>query len=356
MRSWLPPVVAWLVAIVVMAAAAQTAGVDPLHASAWARSDSAHYESIALHGYDVRRCASHGWCGNTAWFPGYPLLLAAVHAPGIPLNVAGLLVAWSAALTMLLLVWRWWLMHGSGRYAGLACAAFAPGAVYLYAIFPVSILAVGAIVFLHALERNRFTAAGAAAAATALSYPVGLVAGVLVAGAWALRRRSWRALLIAVPPLIVGAALVVAQRVQTGLWDAYWKVERTYDGGLRFPLQTLWEWLRVLWHSKNPLGYTLAPSWQLLLVAILVLGAVAWALARKPAGARDYLLLSWTVAAWMIPLTQAHQAVWRSEAALVPLSPLVAHWPRPCRWVTACALAVVAFGLAEAFFTSTLSG
>src|SRR3954466_14349368 len=93
-RLWASPILAWLAALALMAAAAGAAGSDPFTAASWAHSDSAHYEAIAEHGYRLHRCAATGWCGNTAWFPGYSLLVAAVHAPGVPIHTAGLVVSW----------------------------------------------------------------------------------------------------------------------------------------------------------------------------------------------------------------------------------------------------------------------
>src|SRR5690348_5428499 len=92
-RAWLPPVLAWVAAALLLCAAAVVSGHDPLRASNWARWDSGYYEAIAHHGYSMHRCAlGEGlnararWCGNTAWFPGYPLLIAAISAIGVSIN------------------------------------------------------------------------------------------------------------------------------------------------------------------------------------------------------------------------------------------------------------------------------
>ena len=34
------------------------------------------------------------WCGNAAWFPGYPLLLAGLHVFGLPILGTGIAVSW----------------------------------------------------------------------------------------------------------------------------------------------------------------------------------------------------------------------------------------------------------------------
>ncbi len=351
--AWLPPLAAWLAAAALLCGAATATGRSPFEASTWARFDSGHYESIARHGYDLHRCRPgegqnpHAqWCGNTAWFPAYPLLLAAAAAGGLPLEPAGVVISWLASGATLLLLWRWFLR---GRLGALACAAFAPGVVYLYAVYPMSLFALASVVFVRLLEREH-RAAGIAGAVAALAYPIGMVL-VPVLALVSARRRLERIVLVAGPAVVAGLALLLVQRLQTGRWTAYFDVADTY-GGLHEPAETLWTWLRVLWRSSGPFGYTLAPVWQLLLVTVLLL-AVAAAVARHH-DPRDIALLAWCVGVWIVPLLQPGQSLWRSEAALVLLMPLLVRLPKPFAWATAVALVVVGFALAHGYFAGTL--
>jgi Gpi18-like mannosyltransferase len=351
--AWLPPLAAWLAAAALLCATAGATGHSPFEASTWARFDSAHYESIARHGYDLHRCRpGEGpsdraqWCGNTAWFPAYPLLLAAAGAIGFPLEPAGVVISWLAAAGTLLLLWRWFL---HGRLGALVCAAFAPGVVYLYAVYPMSLFALASVVFVRLLER-RHRLAGIAGAVAALAYPIGMVLVPVLAVVYA-RRRLERVVLLAGPAVVAGLALLLAQRLQTGSWAAYFRVANNY-GGLHEPAQTFWTWLRVLWQSSGPFGYTLAPVWQLLLVTVLLVAVVAAVVRRRDA--RDLALLVWCVGVWIVPLLQPGQSLWRSEAALVLLTPLLARLPRPFAWAAAIALVVVGFALAHGFFAGTL--
>lgn len=319
-----------------------------------------HYEAIARHGYELHHCApGEGmnervkWCGNTAWFPGYPLLLAAAAAVGLPLQAAGVAISWLAAAATLVLLWRWFLPH---RLGPLACAAFAPGLVYLYAVFPLSVLTLAAVVFLRYLDRNP-RAAGAAGAAAALTYPLGLalVPVVTLVHLWQRRRSSGlvaRGLVLAGPALVAGAAIVVAQRLQTGRWTAYFDLANTY-GGLHDPVTTLTDWLTVLRQAANPFAYALVPVWQLLLVTALLAITVVAVLVKR-GGRRELVLLAWCIGVWFVPLLQSHQSLWRTEAALVLLAPLLALLPRPLVWATAAALVVAGYGVAHEFFAGTL--
>jgi hypothetical protein len=358
-EGWVPPLAAWIAGAALLSLAAVATGHDPFAASSWARWDSGYYEQIARHGYELHRCrpgeglnARAQWCGNTAWFPGYPLLIAAVAAVGIPLVPGAVAISWLAGAATLVLLWRWFLPR---RIAPLACAAFAPGLVYLYALFPLSMLALAGVVFLRYLERDP-RIAGLAGAAAALVYPLGVAVVPIVALAqcWQHRDRGGvvrRALLLAGPAVAAGAAIVVAQRLQTGRWTAYYDVTNNY-GGVHNPVTTISDWVTVLLQSKNAFGYSLAPIWQFLFVTVLLVAAVAAALAR---GRRSQAgLLAWCLGVWFVPLLQSQQSLWRSEAALVLLSPLLALLPRRAIWVCVAGLVVVAFGVAHEFFAGSL--
>jgi hypothetical protein len=186
--SWLPAVV-WAAALATLCITAGLTGHDPLSTATWEHWDSAHYESIALGGYEIHPCSSsagesvHGLCDNAAWFPAYPWLIGALHTLGVPVGVAGVAVAWTFALVALLLLWHVFL-RGSLRFVGLAAllyAAFRPGQVYEYAVFPISMFVTFTVAFLALLDRGRWLAAGLAGFAAALVYPIGVIVGPPVA-------------------------------------------------------------------------------------------------------------------------------------------------------------------------------
>jgi hypothetical protein len=352
-EAWLPPLGAWAAAAALVCGAAVATGHDPLHATTWARWDSVYYEGIARHGYQVHRCAPwegmnerQQWCGNTAWFPAYPLLLAAAAAVGLPLQASGVVISWLAALATLVLVWRWFVPR---QLAPLACAALAPGVVYLYAVFPLSLLTLAGAVFLRFLDRRPWAAAAAGAVA-ALAYPLGMALVPIVAVVSAVRhRRPARAAVLAGPAVVAGLLLVLVQRLQTGSWTAYADVAGAY-GGLHDPLTSITDLLTVLRDSSNPFAYALAPNWQFVLVTVLLAAATVAAVRRR----HDVGVVAWCIGAWFVPLIQSGQSVWRSEAALVLLSPLLLALPRRLVWAATVALAAVGFAVAHEFFAGTL--
>ena len=343
------PLAAWAAALAVLWLAAASSGASPFSSSTWVHWDSGHYLAIATHGYDLHRCKPRElprpetWCGNTAWFPLYPWTIRAVHALDVPAAWAGIAISWFFAAIALVLLWRTFPMP----LLGLAYAAYAPGFVYNFAVFPLSLFVAATIAYLAALRRRRWGRGGAAAFAAALAYPIGVIVLPVVSLLYVARATTRVAptAITALPPLLAFGVVVLDQRLEVGRWRAFFDVQKSYGHGIHDPFTTTWNYATVPFRG-SPFTWGAAPYWQTLVVtAILVLVVV-----RR----RDVLLLLYAVVAWALPLMQANVSVWRSEDALVPIAPLVGRLPR---WLAAaCVLAVVAVGFATAklFFQGAL--
>jgi hypothetical protein len=359
----LPPLVAWLGALGLLLLVAALSGFSPWHAGTWARWDSALYEDIARHGYTLVRCPTDAdpdaWCGNAGWFPGYPWIVAGLSAPGLPVAGVAVAVSWLFAGATLVLLWFTFLEARLtwGSAAVLAYAACAPGLIYDYAIYPLSMLAFFTVAYLWCLYRGRWLLAGAAGAAAVLAYPIGLVLPV-VAVVWialTVDRGRGRAIVSSVAgPALAVLVLSVVQRVETGRWDAYLKVQAKYGHGLHEPLGQIWNALVPLTRGE-PFTRANAPALQTLLVSAVLLAAlVQLAVRRREATRLDGLIALWAVTAWVLPLTAAHLSIWRSEAALLPLALLVGRMPRPVSIGFAAAAAVVAVPVAVLYLHGRL--
>jgi hypothetical protein len=358
---------AWSAALLVLCITAAASGHDPLSTATWEHWDSGHYESIALGGYDVHRCApgetdsGARWCGNAAWFPAYPWLLAALHLLGLPIGVAGIAVAWAFALAALLLLWHAFLRLSPKPFAASALlyAAFTPGLVYEYAVFPLSMFVTFTVGFLALLYRGRWLAAGLAGFAAALTYPIGVMVAPVVAFAWALLRargnRTRAVVLAAVPPAGAFAVVAAVQRVQTGRWRAFFDVQAQYAHGFHDPFGVTENVLLPLARASQPFTHDLAASWQTLLVALTLaaLGVHA-ALRRRHLALLDPLILLFAAIAWALPLIPANVSVWRSQTALAPVALLVARLPRPLAASVIVASVIVNVALARLFFEGRL--
>ena len=355
-----PPLAAWACGLLVLCVTAAATGHDPFAPSTWTRWDSGHYLEIAAHDYDVHRCAGSAttWCGNAAWFPGYPALIAALHQLGIPFGAAGVAIAWTFALAAIVALWQWFLRDRPAAVAalGLAYAAFAPGQVYEYAVFPLSMFVTFTVAFLALMLRGRWLAAGLAGLAAGLCYPVGVLIPV-VAAAWTIgtRRRVRTVLLVTVPAALAFPAVLLVQRVQTGRWTAFFDVQAEYSASVHDPFGVLWNQVLLLARSDRPFDHAAAPVWQTIIVTAIVAAVVARAVVRRRRLERtDVLLTVWAVAAWALPLTQASVSVWRSHAALMPIALVVARLPRAAAVAAVAALVTLSVPMARLFFEGRL--
>jgi hypothetical protein len=199
--------------------------------------------------------------------------------------------------------------------------------------------------------------AGLAGACAAVTYPLG-VALALTGAAWivlTLRRGRMRAIAASCVPVALGfAAVITAQRIQTGRWTAYFDVERTYEHGLLDPFGAITNAL-ILWHRTQSLEPENVKGLQTLVVSAILLAVIAHAVVRfRRLTALDTLLLLWALVTWAVPLTQGNISVQRSQAALAPLAVLVARLPRPVLLVAVAAVVALSEPVARLYFDGRL--
>ena len=176
-----PALLVWAGTAAAIAIAAAAFGYDPFDSATWARWDSMHYEAIARQGYDLEHCSGTytpaDWCGNAGWFPAYPWLVGTLHRIGLPLRGTAVVVSWVFAAATLVLLWWTFLRRDAGVAAlgALVYAAWAPGQIYHYAVFPLSMLAFFTVAHLWLAQRGHYAGAGLTGAVAVLTYPLGLV-------------------------------------------------------------------------------------------------------------------------------------------------------------------------------------
>jgi hypothetical protein len=338
---WWPPVLAWLGATAVVFATCLGTHWNPFAATAtWGHEDARNYLAVAKGGYNLFACpgAARVWCGDAGWFPAYPWLVGGLHRLGLPLAATGVAVSWLACLGTLIILWRFFLADRpslAGPVVALAYAAVAPGLVYDYAIFPLSLVSFCTVTSFALLQRRRLLAAGVAAAAAALAYPVGLAvapAGLI----WLLADRGagWpdrlrRCALFGAPTLAGLGAFALDQRLATGHWDAYLLVQEKFRHSLRDPFGPVATAVRTVSHwplvtrptLANFYNITGAIAVQAILVFIVLVLVVADVALRRGADARaDALVAIWAVLAWVLVYLTAHVDTYRGEAALQPIA------------------------------------
>src|SRR6476646_2846783 len=236
-RTSVPPLAVWGAALTGVTLSAAAFGYGPFDSGTWSRCDSGLYLEIAERGYTFFPCPhppfdQATWCGNAGWFPAYPWLVGGLHTLGLPLRGSAVALSWFCIGATIALLWTIFGRRASVATIGaLLYAAFAPGQVYDYAIFPLSLLALCTTAHLWLLTRDRFVAAGLVGAIAALSYPLGALL-VPVSAIWLLaarghrlRERLRRTACASGLTLAGLAVLPVDQVLETGRWNAYMLVQ-----------------------------------------------------------------------------------------------------------------------------------
>jgi hypothetical protein len=361
------PVLVWVFAAAVVALGAWAFGYDPWESATWSRFDSGLYEDIARDGYQLFRCDVNEfgpgtWCGDAGWFPAYSWLVGGLHAVGLPLRGSAVVLSWFLTGATIVLIWATFLQRSVRATAltALVYAAFTPGQIYDYAVFPLSLLAFSTVLSLWLLYRERWVTAGIAGAVAALSYPLGVVL-IPASATWILldrkvpgRERVRRTVLASGLMLAGPALLLVVQRLETGSWNAYFLVQDKYHHMLQNPIVATWRALTPI-VDRSPFTLAQAPVLQTALVTgTLVLVLAHAALRHRSLDRLDGLLLLWALATWAFPWSQSHVSHQRGEAALLPLAILVARLPWPVSLAIAAAAAAIALPMEKLFLDGVL--
>jgi len=331
----------------------------------WARFDSGLYLQIAAHGYTFNHCAGSqyppgSWCGTAGWAPLYPGLVSLLGHLRLSLPVAGMVLSLLFAYLTLQAVWV--LIGPAWSFSPLCCLAFAacfPGMIYSYALFPVSLLTFLAIVSLILFIRRHYVFAGLVGALCAWAFAIGPLVGVvlLVSAVLVARGRDfWRAACSGVIAFAGFGVLLLAYQRWVGHWDAYFKVQSKYGNGLHDPVTTFVMAFTGGPKARYPLqspnsGYDhVYAQAQTAFVAALVIGLIVWTLRHRPVGRAEWVILSYTVIFWLVPLVDGPSlGRYRMEALLVPSVALCTRLPRPVQVVLVGTSAVLAVGLTSLF-------
>jgi hypothetical protein len=280
-----------------------------------------------------------------------------LHHLGLPLRGTAAAVSWLFAAGTLVLLWNTFFgrRRSPTALAAVVYAAFAPGQVYDYAIFPLSLLAFFTVAHLWFLHRGRWVAAGLAGAVAVLSYPLGVLL-VPVSAAWLLidravpSRERLRRIAIAGGLTLAGVVvLAVDQKIETGRWNAYTLVQDKYGHHFQNAIAATRDSLRPLVHG-SPFELSKAPAWQTALVTLALAAVVLWALSHRRSLDRvDALILLWAIPTWALPLSQAAVSIHRSQAALLPLAIAIRRLPRPLILVMVVLAVPIALAMEKLF-------
>jgi hypothetical protein len=357
------PLVAFLVAQLVLAVAARTLSIDPFRPINYLRWDSFRYISIATRGYFLEEDADgRVEDSNAPWFPGYPLAIKSLHRFHLQPPRAGKLVSEAFAFGFLLLFWSAALpiVPPARRAMLLFVAALFPGFVYQHAVFPISAVSFFGLLALVLAVRGAYFAAGLAGAVGSFTYSTGFFAAAPLAAAVLLDRGLTplgRALALVKAPLVCALGFVAAlayQREAVG-WGAFFRVQREFYGnGVFNPISTFLHNTAHVWHGE--MQAETIPHLQTLLVAALVIAVLVVSVRRRrELGTLEAVLLVHMLVYWLSPqVIGRHVSIYRAESMLVPMVPLLGRWPASA--VAAALVVAAGLGLAMGylFFATVL--
>jgi hypothetical protein len=216
--------------------------------------DWVHFQHIASEGYfpDGAGPGDSDWDNREAFFPGFPLLLRAVHTVVPHWTSAGLLISFVAGAVAVLALARIAESYLPGTDAGRRAVFFfllSPCAIFLAVGYTEALfLALALPAWLAAQRRAWPLAAGLAALATTVR-----ISGLFLAAAIALhcvlvtrRRGQWRSLPWLALPAVPAALYTWYLHARTGDWMA-WK--HAQERGWYRDFHAPWEAWGNTWHE-----------------------------------------------------------------------------------------------------------
>ncbi|MFJ6609102.1 mannosyltransferase family protein [Streptomyces sp. NPDC091289] len=325
--------------------------------------DANHYLHIARDGYFPAGTGpwTSGWDNREAFFPGYPLLLRAVHTVVPDWTAAGLLISFVAgavAVVALARIARAYLPDGAAGHRTAVLFLLSPCAVFLAAGYTEALFLAFALPAWLAAMRHRW----ALAAVLTASATVVRVSGLFLAAAIALlfvmsarAGRGWRGVGWTLLPALPPAAYSWYLHAHTGDWMA-WK--HAQERGWYRTFHTPWEAWANTWHGAfdrtQSTGY--AFMFQAELAAMLVgLALVALLVRRRRWPEAVYVALSlWALGTsyWYTSIPRATLLWWPLWIGLAALS-LRRPW---FRTAYLCVAAPVTTIVALTFLTGRWAG
>ena len=154
---------------------------------------------------------------------------------------------------------------------------------------------------------------------------------------------------------------VVANRLWSGSWTAYFASQSKYGNGLHDPIATFVQAFtgapsaRYEVANPNVAYHYLIPRVQTVFVALLVVSLVGWTLWRRPVDRSSWVILAYTVVVWVAPLVDGPTlGRYRLEALVVPCAALCTRLPKLVQVALLGTAVWLAIGLTGLFNSSIL--
>ncbi|MGW5868390.1 mannosyltransferase family protein [Streptomyces sp. NPDC055239] len=305
------------------------------------RWDWAHYVHIARDGYFPGGAGPglSDWDNREAFFPGFPLLLRAVHLVVPHWTVAGLLLSFVAGAVAVLALARIARLHLAHPSAGRRTTLFlllSPCAVFLAVGYTEALFLALALPAWLAAQRHDWALAATLAALASTVRVTGLFLAAAIALHFVLTSRThrrWRSLPWLALPALPAALYSAYLHAHTGDWMAW---QHAQERGWHRVFHTPWEaWSRtwdVAFSHVQTTGYAGMFQAELLAMAVGLL-LLALLIRRRRWPEALYLALN----LWALGTSYWYMSIPRATLVWWPLWIVLADWSlRRPRFTTIC--------------------
>ncbi|MFE7977340.1 hypothetical protein [Streptomyces shenzhenensis] len=317
--------------------------------SLWEQWDWYHYQHIAQYGYFAPFPGIEPASDNrAAFFPGFPLMLRAVHTVIPDWTAAGLLISLvSGAVAVMALARIAGIGRTDGAVAGQRATGFlllSPAAMFLAAGYTESLFLAFALPAWLAAKHRNWPVAGLLAALATTTRISGLFLAAAILVEFLLARdgrrgpRRLRSLLWCAAPAVSAAAYTVYLHARTGDWMA-WK--HAQERGWNREFHTPAEAFSNTWHNAfdhvQSTGYAWEFQFELVAIAVGILLLSVLLLRRRWPEATYIGLTLWALGTsyWYLSVPRATLLWW-------PLWTGLAHWSLRRGWVAEAYVGAVA--------------
>ncbi|GGW94358.1 mannosyltransferase family protein [Streptomyces chryseus] len=316
--------------------------------SSWGQWDWWHYLHIAQEGYFPGGAGpgTQGWDNREAFFPGFPLVLRAVHVVIPDWSVAGLLISFVSGAVAVLALARLARLHVRDADSPLGQRAvlfflLSPCAVFLAAGYTESLFLALALPAWLAARRGNWALAGILACLATGVRVSGLFLAAAIAAhfiAAADLREQWRSITWIALPALPAAVYTWYLHAHTGDWMAW---SHAQERGWYRDFHTPWEawqntWKAAFTHTQST-GYAVMFQAELvtMVVGLVLLGVL---LRRRKWPEAVYTALS----LWALGTSYWYTSVPRATLLWWPMWVMLAAWSLRRPWVRSAYLCVVA--------------
>ncbi len=337
----------------------------------WSRWDSGHYLAIAKQGYEFFPCAGKfGYpidatemCGNTGWFPGYPLLIRVLSYIVTDETFLGVVISktfYFLSLWMVLIISKIDKISFK-NIIYLLLAAFSFGFIYYNAVFPISAVLFFSLLGFYFFLKRKLWLTGLCCFLAAFFYPTGFLLSFAIAVTLLFNDQKERRLNILgkclIPLFCGGVGLLLVFfifQLQVDDWSAFIQVQAKYGHGFHNPIKGIGDMLKGISSTIFALENTIILQSVLVIIGYLLLSV--FFIIKKLYRNELYLLSFSYITLFLITpwIVGGSLSMYRAESLLFPFVFLLKDLSMPWKISLLAVLMSVGGIMSYLFFTFVL--